>query len=862
MATETSPLPAPSGGRWLDLRGRDGTALAAWAIPNPRAAARVIVSHGNGLAAHGYRVFWEALCSSYEVVVHDMRGHGMSDAGPQQHHDWPQFIDDFDAVLAGIERQLGPRRTIGALHSLAAVAGLLHMYSHPGRWDALALFDLSAAPPAGHPLAALHRAEMLDRADKTQQRRARFADPAELAAQFARADRVGAWQSTAPMDMAHAVLRPAQQGWVLSCAPEREAHVYRSNVDLGAWQALARASCPVLLIGGDPNAAGALAPSLCCQAAHDALGVPHVYVPGTGHFLQLEAPQRCRQIFDEFAHAQRSPRVGTISPIAGAHPEPQGDPVNKSLHAPSRPAQRAWQGNIVDYLFEHSLDPAMIDRPYLRSGDGEHSFRDLYRRVCQAGSLLRSLGVQPGDRVMFSLRDGIDFPALFLGAIKIGAVASPINTFLQPADYAYYIEDSGARVLVVDHTLIDTIEQALQQAPRPERMFVVGADAAGFQRWESALEAMPDTLDSHPRGPDDVGFWLYSSGSTGKPKGVVHTHAHIFWATELFALGALGLTSQDVLLCPPKMFFAFGLGFQVYFPIRVAASIVVDEAPIKPAALLQKLMQYRPTVFVGVPTLYASVLEQMRALPPASRTAACERLRLCISGGEVLPTALQRDWQAATGTEILDGVGTTEMTHMFMINRPGKVVPGSCGTLVEGFSARLLDDERREVAEGEIGNLYVCGPTAAQQYWNKAEQTKRVMFDGGVLTGDKCYRDADGNYFYVGRADDMLRVGGIWVSPAEVESCLAEHSAVLECAVIGTPDEHGMIKPKAFVVLRAGHAASDALIESMRDHLRSRLAHMKCPRWIDVVSELPKTATGKIQRFRLRAAESQLQASA
>lgn len=516
--------------------------------------------------------------------------------------------------------------------------------------------------------------------------------------------------------------------------------------------------------------------------------------------------------------------------------------------------RRELQGNVVDYLFENRLQPGAIDRPYLRGADRDYTFGELYERVCQAGHFLKSLGVQPGDRVMFSLRDGIEFPALFLGAMKIGAVALPINTFLQPADYAYYIKDSGARVLVVDESLTEAIDRIRNQTTMPDHVYVVGGDVPGYTRLEPAWSSMPTQLETCPRSSEDVGFWMYSSGSTGEPKGVVHTHGHLFWATELFAVGTLGLTADDVILCPPKMFFAFGLGFQIYFPIRMGATVLLESGPIKPASVLEKIPRHRPTVFVGVPTLYAGVLEQMRAMDPATRSAACERLRLCVSGGEVLPPALFRDWQAATGAEILDGVGTTEMTHMFMLNRPGQVVAGSCGRLVEGYTARLLDEELRDVPEGEIGNLFVCGPSAAREYWNKPERTARTMFDGGVLTGDKCYRDVDGNYFYVGRVDDMLRVGGIWVSPAEVESCLAEHPAVMECAVIGVPDEHGMIKPKAYVVLRQGSHGDESTIDAMREHLRARLAHIKCPRWIEVLSELPKTATGKIQRFRLRAA--------
>lgn len=515
----------------------------------------------------------------------------------------------------------------------------------------------------------------------------------------------------------------------------------------------------------------------------------------------------------------------------------------------------ALKGNVVDYLFENSLGPENAARTYLRCAGRDHTFADLYRRVCQAGHWLKSLGVQPGDRVMFSVRDGIEFPSLFLGAIKIGAVALPINTFLQPADYAYYIKDSGAKVVIVDHSLVDAIERIRSTIELPQHLYVLGGEAEGFESFEPAWQIMPTELDTFPMNSSDVCFWLYSSGSTGEPKGVVHTHGHLYWATELFGLGTAGLTSADVIQCPPKMFFAFGLGFQIYFPVRVAAMVLCDSGPIKPAPVTERLVRERPTVFIGVPTLYASVLEKLRAMDAPARRAGCERLRLCISGGEVLPAVLHHDWREATGAEILDGVGTTEMTHMFLLNRPGQAVAGSCGRLVDGYTARLLDDEGRDVPEGEVGNLFVSGPTAALAYWNKPERTARTMFNGGVLTGDKCRRDAEGNYFYVGRVDDMLRVGGIWVSPAEVESCLAEHPAVLESAVVGAADEHDLIKPKAFLVLREGCQDHQALVDSIREHVRARLAHIKCPRWIEVVPDLPKTATGKIQRFRLRQAQ-------
>ncbi len=527
-----------------------------------------------------------------------------------------------------------------------------------------------------------------------------------------------------------------------------------------------------------------------------------------------------------------------------------------AIETPQSPETAGLQGNVVDYLFAHRLGADESARPYLVLPERKVSFDDLHHRVCQVGRLLQSLGVQPGDRVMFSVRDGIDFPSIFLGAMKIGAVALPINSFLLANDYAYYVRDSGARVLIVDHGLVAKIDTIRSDPSFPRNLFVVGDDAPGYRRFETEVAAQPDQLATVPRDPDDTGFWLYSSGSTGDPKGVVHTHAHIYWATELLGIGTMQLAATDTVLCPPKMFFAFGLGAQVYFPLRIGASVIVESDPVKPQTVLDHLVRHQPTVLIGVPTLYAGMLDLMRGMEPAARREASSRLRLCVSGGEVLPAAVNRLWKESTGTEILDGVGTTELTHMFMLNRPGAVVPGSCGKLVAGYRARFLDEEGRDVAPGEIGNLFIQGPTAARSYWNKPEKTAATMWDGGVLTGDKCYSDADGNFFYVGRVDDMLRVGGVWVSPAEVESVLAEHEGVLECAVIGVADENELIKPKAFVVARLGQAVDASFEESVRTLLRARLAHIKCPRWIEFVPELPKTATGKIQRFHLRAAEA------
>ena len=515
-------------------------------------------------------------------------------------------------------------------------------------------------------------------------------------------------------------------------------------------------------------------------------------------------------------------------------------------------------GNIADYLLERVADPAFASKVYIKGPDGlSVTFGELVARVNRTANALKSLGVVPKQRVLFSVLDGIDFPATFIGSMKIGAVAIPINTYLKPHDYRYFINDSEARVVIVDVSLAPIIAELRNELPQVKHFIVTHGKANWFLSMDDTLRGASDQAESYPSTPDEMAFWMYSSGSTGTPKGVVHTSAHLYWAAELFGIGAVGMTQNDVILSPPKMYFAFGLGNQVYFPIRTGAQIVINQGLITPQVMLEQWIKHHPTIVFGVPTLFAGV---MKLAEESNRIdalrAAVTRLRICISGGEVLPATLMDRWKETFGVEILDGVGTTEMTHMFLLNRPGHAVAGSCGKLVDGFHADIVDNDNNSVPLGEIGNLRVFGPTAAAEYWNKPEKTAQVMGGGGVLTGDKSFKDEHGNFFFVGRSDDMLRVGGIWVSPAEVESVLAEHPQVMECAVVGHLDENEMIKPKAYIIPRTAVIDEEKTKEELRNFVRTRLAHIKCPRWFVFVDELPKTSTGKIQRFRLRAANT------
>lgn len=521
--------------------------------------------------------------------------------------------------------------------------------------------------------------------------------------------------------------------------------------------------------------------------------------------------------------------------------------------AQARETERVLRGNVVDYLLRYSTTPEHSKRPYIVAPDRDWNFGELADRVGRIANLLRSIGVVPGERVLFSAVDGIDFPALFLGIMKIGAVALPVNTSLKPHDYQYFIADSGAGVVIIDHMLVPLIEQIRPAISDVRHVVVLRSRVTGYPLLDDLITSQPAECDSWPTDPDGMACWLYSSGSTGVPKGVVHSGSHLFWATELFGIDTLGITADDVVLSPPKMYFAFGLGNQVYFPIRAGARLVVNPGAITPEAVWDLWLKHRPSVVFGVPTLFAGMLRYAEENLGQERVReASARLRLCVSGGEILPAALMQSWRDYVGVDILDGVGTTEMTHMFLFNRPGNPLPGSCGRLVSGYRAEVIDDDGRPVPTGEIGNLRMFGPSAAREYWNKPERTALTMAKGGVLTGDKVYQDAEGNFFLVGRADDMLRVGGIWVSPAEVEGIIAQHAGVLECAVVGWPDEADMIKPKAFVVPRAPIEDHERFAAELRSYVRERLAHVKCPRWFVIVEELPKTSTGKIQRFRLR----------
>jgi len=477
---------------------------------------------------------------------------------------------------------------------------------------------------------------------------------------------------------------------------------------------------------------------------------------------------------------------------------------------------------------------------------GSYSFAELAARVNRAAHALTNLGLAAESRVVVCLLDTIDFPAVFLGAIKAGLVPIAVNTLLTSNDFDFILRDSRAQALVVSNPLLGSFKPILAAQPFL-RHVVVSAGDGSHPRLEDLLGAASDQFPAAPTQPDDACFWLYSSGSTGVPKGVVHVQTSMIKTAELYAQPILGIQESDVVFSAAKLFFAYGLGNALSFPLSVGATtILLSERPT-PQAVCRILKEYRPTIFYGVPTLYSALLA-CPDLPARGES----NLRRCTSAGEALPPDVGRRWFERFGVDILDGLGSTEMLHIFLSNRPNDNRYGTSGRPVPGYEIRLVDEDGHPVPKGEIGELQVAGPTAAAFYWNNREKSRTTFLGPWTRSGDKYTESADGYFTYSGRADDMLKVGGIWVSPFEVESALASHSAVLEAAVVGHPDENGLIKPKAYVVLRPDVPQSEELAAALQQHVKAHLAPYKYPRWIDFLAELPKTATGKIQRFKLR----------
>ncbi|RYX98205.1 MAG: benzoate-CoA ligase family protein [Comamonadaceae bacterium] len=459
---------------------------------------------------------------------------------------------------------------------------------------------------------------------------------------------------------------------------------------------------------------------------------------------------------------------------------------------------------------------------------------------------LRTAGFAPESRVLLAMLDTPQWPVAFLGCILAGVVPVAANTLLTTHDFDFMLRDSRAQGLLVSSALLPAFEPLIGKIATLKTVIVEGGEAA--QTGHLSFAQLIQSAGSEPfvaeTCADDVCFWLYSSGSTGAPKGTVHLHSHLIQTAELYGRAVLGIRESDVVYSAAKLFFAYGLGNGLTFPMSVGATAVLLPSRPTPADVFALLKKYQPTIFYGVPTLYAALMAD-----PARPEKSELSLRVCTSAGEALPAEIGKKWTAQYGCEILDGIGSTEMLHIFLSNRPGQVRYGTTGQAVPGYELRIVGDDGGECGDGEIGELQIKGPSAALMYWNNRVKTKATFAGDWTKSGDKYTRDADGFYTYGGRSDDMLKVGGIYVSPFEVEACLMTHASVLEVAVIGVADADELIKPKAYVVFKAGQTAS---MEDLKAHVKQQLAPYKYPRWIEFVGELPKTATGKIQRFKLR----------
>jgi benzoate-CoA ligase len=506
------------------------------------------------------------------------------------------------------------------------------------------------------------------------------------------------------------------------------------------------------------------------------------------------------------------------------------------------------QFNVATHFVDRHLAEGRAGAPAFHCEDRVLTYGDVADLANRTGNTLLELGVEMEDRVLVMCLDAPEFLGTFWGAMKIGAVPIPVNTLMRTADYLYFLDDSRARVAVVSAPLLAEAGPALARARHLRHVLVAGGAPGPHLSYEERVAKAPARLDAAPTSRDDAAFWLYSSGSTGFPKGAVHLHHDMVVCVETYAKQVLGIRPDDKVFSAAKLFFAYGLGNGGYFPMGVGAqSVLYPHRPV-PESVFEVLGRHRPTIFFGVPTLYAGML----AVKDAERRFDLSSLRLCVSAGEALPEEIYVRWRERFGVEIIDGIGTTEILHIFLSNRPGAARPGSSGLPVPGYEAIIVDDDGRPVAQGEIGNLRVKGDSTMAYYWNKHDKTRETLFGPWIQTGDKYWQDADGYYWYAGRADDMLKVGGIWVSPVEVEATLIKHPAVLEAAVVGRADEDELVKPHAFVVLKEAAPASPALADELKAFVKDRIAPYKYPRWIDFVPELPKTATGKIQRFKLR----------
>jgi len=504
--------------------------------------------------------------------------------------------------------------------------------------------------------------------------------------------------------------------------------------------------------------------------------------------------------------------------------------------------------NVASHFVDRNVQEGRGEHVAVLCGDQQLTYAQVLSMVNRAGNLLAQKEVQRGDRVVLLLPDSPAFVSSFWGAIKIGAVPIPINTLLTGEEFAFTLRDSRARALVAEGSLLEKVESHLSSLSDLAVVLAADGTKPRFESFDALLESASAELQPAPTRAEDAAFWLYTSGSTGAPKGAIHLHRSMVHCFEYFAKGILGITGQDRTFSASKLFFAYGLGNGLYFPFGAGASTVLLPERAAAEMVFQVIDRYKPTLFFAVPTLYSAMLQ----IPDAEKQYDLSSISRAVSAGEALPVSLWQRFRERFGITILDGIGSTEMLHMFISNRQNKAKPGSSGKIITGYEARITDEQGVELPSGQIGNLWIRGKSSAAAYWNRPDVTKATFVDGWTMTGDKFVKDENGYFWYHGRSDDMLKVSGMWVSPVEVENAILAHPAVAECAVVGARDADGLTKPKAFVVPAASAPPAGQFEKELFEFLKSKLAGYKVPRWLVLTDSLPKTATGKIQRFKLR----------
>ena len=511
--------------------------------------------------------------------------------------------------------------------------------------------------------------------------------------------------------------------------------------------------------------------------------------------------------------------------------------------------------NASEILFRN-LEAGRTDKVAVYAVEGNTSYGELCVKAAKAGNALKSLGLAPGNRVLLFLNDTTAYPAVFFGAIRAGFVPMLINTFSPKDLIRFYLQDSTAPVAVIDAEYAAMFNEGTIAGTSLRALIVVngtpfsGPPSLKVLNGDQWLLEFPSELEAAPTDRDDMAFWMYSSGSTGRPKGIVHLQHDMAYTAETFGRHILAIQENDVCFSVPKIFFAYGFGNSITFPFSVGASTVLLAGRPEPNAVLDVIERFKPTLFFGLPTLYNALLNH-----PRIDAADLSSVRLCLSAAEVLSQDIFNDWRRRFGHEILEGLGSTEVLHIYLSNTPDQKKVGTAGKRVPGYEIRLTTPEGEPVARGEEGVMWVRGHSNAPCYWNRPDKTEQTMRDGGwIWTGDRLVEDIDGFFTFVGRVDDLIKVSGQWIYPLEIELCLSEHPVIRECAVLGMELPDRRMTTKAFVILRDGYVASDSLTRELQDHVKSKLLPYKYPRLIEYCSDLPKTGTGKIDRQKLRGA--------